>query len=172
MRQSKEKRGRLWLWLSMGGFLLASISFLLMPIETMSVLPGLLFWIGLLIGVAFQIALEARRRAFFARYNVKREKMQKPRNGLLTFASNKLATIVDNIFVVSIVATILAFIFTKGTGYLCYVCISVLLLSFCLHCVLNGRNYFHANNQNRVRQVLEQKKATTIDKGEGDNEKK
>lgn len=163
----QNQTDRVFLGISVCGFVLMSISFLLMPIETMSVLPGLLFWIGLLIGVAFQIALEARRRSFFARYKVKREKMQKPKNGLLTFASNKIAAIVDNIFVVSIVATILAFIFTKGVGYLCYICISIMLLTFCLHCILNGRNYFHANNQNRVRQVLESKKESTLDKGEG-----
>ena len=165
MKQNKSDR--IYLGISICGFALMSVSFLLMPIETMRVLPGLLFWIGLFVGIAFQVVLEARRRSFFARYKVKREKMQKPKNGLLTFASNKIAAIVDNIFVVSIVATILAFIFTRGVGYLCYICISIMLLTFCLHCILNGRNYFHANNQNRVRQVLESKKESTLDKGEG-----
>lgn len=169
MQSQTEKK---FLIISMGGFVLMAVSFLLMPIESLNVLPGLFFWGGLLIGVAFQILLEVRRRSFFAKYKVKREKMQKPRNGLLTFASNKIAAIVDNVFIVSIVATVLAFIFTKGTGYLCYICISVLVLSFCLHCIFNGRNYFHVNNQKKVQQVLEQKKATTIDKGEGDNDKK
>lgn len=170
MKQGKTDR--VFLSISMGGFLLMSVSFLLMPIDSLSVLPGLLFWGGLIVGVAFQIILEARRRAFFARYNVKREKMQKPKNGFLTFGSNQVALIVDYIFIASVIATILAFIFTKGLGYLCYVCIAIMLCSFCLHCIFNGRNYFHANNQKKVRQVLEQKKATTIDKGEGDNDKK
>lgn len=170
MKQGKTDR--VFLSISMGGFLLMSVSFLLMPIDSLNVLPGLLFWGGLIAGVAFQIILEARRRAFFARYNVKREKMQKPKNGFLTFGSNQIALIADYIFVGSVIATILAFIFTKGSGFLCYVCIAIMLFSFCLHCIFNGRNYFHANNQKKVRQVLEQKKATTIDKGEGDNDKK
>ena len=168
----KNKLEKLYLGMSIGGFTLMSVSFLLMPIEGMRILPGLCFWIGLLVGVAFQITLESRRRSFFIRYKVKREKMQTPKCGLLTFASSRGAAIVDNIFVVSIPATILVFIATKGVGYLCYVCISIMLLSFCLHCILNGRNYFHTNNQNRVRQVLELKKATTLNKGEGDNVKK
>ncbi len=170
MKQSKTDR--VFLSLSMGGFLLMSVSFLLMPIDNLSILPGLLFWGGLITGVAFQIILEERRRAFFAKYNVKREKMQKPRNGFLTFGSNQIALIADYIFIAGVIATIIAFIFTKGSGYLCYVCIAIMLFSFCLHCIFNGRNYFHANNQKKVRQVLEQKKATTIDKGEGDNDKK
>lgn len=170
MKQGKTDR--VFLSISMGGFLLMSVSFLLMPIESLNLLPGLLFWGGLIAGVTFQIILEARRRAFFARYNVKREKMQKPQNGFLTFGSNQIALIADYIFIGSVIATVLAFLFTKGSGYLCYVCIAIMLFSFCLHCIFNGRNYFHANNQKKVRQVLEQKKATTIDKGEGDNDKK
>lgn len=170
MKQGKTDR--VFLSISMGGFLLMSVSFLLMPIDSLSILPGLLFWGGLIVGVVFQIILETRRRAFFAGYNVKREKMQKPKNGFLTFGSNQIALIADYIFIASVIATILAFIFTKGSGYLCYVCIAIMLLSFCLHCIFNGRNYFHANNQKKVRQVLEQKKATTLDKGEGDNDKK
>ena len=170
MKQGKTDR--VFLSISTGGFLLMSVSFLLMPIDNLSILPGLLFWGGLIAGVAFQIILEARRRTFFERYNVKREKMQKPKNGFLTFGSNQIALIVDYIFIASVIATILAFIFTKGLGYLCYVCIAIMLFSFCLHCIFNGRNYFHANNQKKVRQVLEQEKATTIDKGEGDNDKK
>lgn len=157
MRRSKEKSDLFCLWLSIGGFLLMSISFMLMPMETLRMASGLLFWSGLITGGGFQIILEARRRAFFAQYNVKRERMQKPRNGFLTFGSNRIAMITDNFLVVSVVATILVFLFTRGYGYICYICITVLLFSFCMHCIFNGRNYFHVNNQNKVRQVLEQK---------------
>ena len=167
----RKQTDRAFLIVSICGFALMSISFLLMPLENMRILPGLLFWGGLLLGVAFQSTLEARRRAFFARYNVNRKRMQRPRNGLLSFGSNKVAKTADIILAVSVVATILAFLLTRGPGYICYICIAVLLMSFCLHCILNGRNYFHANNQDRVQQVLEQKKTTTTDKGEGDNDK-
>lgn len=155
------------LGISLSGFLLMSISFVLMPIEAMNIVPGLLFWCGLAIGGALQIVLEIRRRAFFASYKVKREKMQKPRNGLLSFGSNRAAVIVDRIMVLSLIATILAFIFTKGYGFVCYILIATTIFSFCLHCILNGRIYFHAKNQIKVRQVLEQKKANSTDKGEG-----
>lgn len=171
MRRSEKKRGLLCLWMSLCGFFLMSISFMLMPVESAHMVSDLLFWSGLIIGVVCQIVLEARRRAFFSKYNVKREKMQKPKNGLLTFGSNRIAMVADTFLVASAIMTIITFVFTKGYGYLCYACIAVLLFSFCMHCVFNGRNYFHANNQNKIRQVLEQKKANTLDKGEGENGK-
>lgn len=158
---------RVLLTISVVGFLLMACSFVLMPIDSMGIIPGILFWGGLLIGVALQISLEIRRRAFFARYKVKREKMQKPRNGLLTFGSNKTARIVDYAMIVSAVILVLVFVITKGLGFLCYVFIATTLFTFCLHCIVNGRIYFHANNQTKVRQVLESKKESTSEKGEG-----
>ena len=166
MRQ--RQLDRILLGISVGSFLLMSASFLLMPIESITIIPGLLFWIGLVLGITLQIVLEMRRRAFFKSYSVNRGKMQKPKNGLLSFGSNALAIIADRSMVISFVAMILAFVFTKGYGYICYVFIAITIFSFCMHCVLNGRIYFHAKNQIKVRQVLEQKKAKSIDKGEGE----
>ena len=157
---------RILLGISVGSFLIMSASFLLMPIESISIIPGLLFWIGLVLGITLQIVLEIRRRAFFKSYSVNRGKMQKPKNGLLSFGSNALAIIADRSMVISFVAMILAFVITKGYGYICYVFIATTIFSFCMHCVLNGRIYFHAKNQLKVRQVLEQKKANSTDKGE------
>lgn len=157
---------RILLGVSVGCFLMMSISFLLMPIESITILPGLLFWLGLVLGLVLQIVLEARRRAFFKAFAVKREKMQKPKNGLLSFGSNGAAIIADRSMIISFIAMILAFIFTKGYGYICYVFIATTIFAFCMHCVFNGRIYFHAKNQLKVRQVLEQKKANSTDKGE------
>lgn len=163
----RRRTDRILLGISIGCFLIMSVSFLLMPIEAIPMIPGLLFWLGLILGVAFQIVLEARRRAFFKSYEVNRKNMQKPRNGLLTFGSDVAATIADRAMIICLVAMILVFVFTKGYGYICYVFITATLFSFCMHCVLNGRIYFHAKNQLKVRQVLEQKKANSLGKGEG-----
>lgn len=163
----KKNMDSLLLGLSVGGFLNLAISFLLMPVDGAGIAPGILFWGGLIIGVALQIVLETRRKALFARYDVKRESMQKARNGLISFGSNHLALIADILMVVSVIATILVFVLTKGAGYLCYVSLSVLVFSFCMHCILNGRIYIFVKNQKKVRQVLEQKKANATEKGEG-----
>lgn len=153
----KKQMDWIILAISVCGFVIMSCSFIIMPFENVGILPGLLFWAGLLVGCILQVVLEIHRRAFFKKLNVKREKAQKPRNGLLSFGSNKWASIADGAMIIGLVATVLAFIFTKGLGYICYVLIAITVLSFCLHCILNGRNYFHLNNQAKIRQALEQK---------------
>lgn len=163
----RNNANSLLLGTSIGGFAGLSISFLLMPIDGLGFLPGILFWGGLIAGVVCQIILETRRRNVFKKYNVKRESMQKPRNGLLSFNSNGVAIVVDSLLIVSVAATIVAFILTKGTGYLCFVCISVLVFIFCMHCIFNGRNFVFIKNNEKISQVLEQKKANSISKGEG-----
>ena len=172
-RYSKDKQGIAFLLLSMGGFLCASVSFLLIPIEKLTVnLPALFFYGGLIVGIAFQIVLEIRRRAFFKKYKVKQSKFQKPRNGLLSFGSNKIALVVDSVCIASVILTVCAFAFMQDFDYLCCGSITVLLMSFCLHCILNGRNYFHLKNFEKIRLTLENKKESNSRKGEGENEKK
>ncbi len=153
----KNKTDRILLGISIGGFAVLAISFMLMPVDGLGFAPGILFWSGLIIGVVLQIVLESRRSSLFAKYKVKRETMQKARNGLLSFGSNRFALVADISLVVSLVATILSFILTKGTGYLCYLCLALLVFSFCMHCILNGRIYIYIKNQNKVRQVLEER---------------
>lgn len=154
----KEKRTDcILLGASVAGFFILSLSFLLMMADAAAVLSGILLWAGLAIGVATQFLLERRRRAFFAAYRVRREKMQKPRNGLLTFFSNPEGKIADIVMMLSIPATVLTFILTEGYGVLCFVFVALMLFSFCLHCIFNGRIYFHVKNQLKIRQVLEQR---------------
>lgn len=159
------------LGMSLAGFGIMSASFLLMPIEQVGILPGLLFWLGLILGIVFQILLETRRKKFYAKYNVKQTRMQRPRNGLLTFGSNKIALVVDCAWGASVVATVLVFLLTGGNGYVCYVCLAVLIWTFCAHCILNGRNCFHATNQDKIQRTLESKIESTLKKERKRNEK-
>lgn len=163
----QNKADYVFLGLSVTGFVALAASFMLMPLEGMGIIPGILFWGGFLVGVIFQIVLGARRNALFAKYSVKRETMQKVRNGLLSFWSNPAANVADSFLITSVAATVVVFILTKGIGYICYVCLSTLVLSFSMHCILNGRIFVFVKNQTKVRQVLEQKKANSMKKGEG-----
>ena len=158
---------RTLLALSIAGFFFMSASFLVMPFSALGFLPGILFWGGLLIGGALQIALEVRRRAFFASYHVKCKSMQNPRNGLVSFAANTPAKIADCALLGSLLATAVAFILTGGTGYVCYILIAATVMAFCLHCILNGRIYFHSKNQPVVQRVLEERNL----KKEGETDK-
>ncbi len=164
MKKTQIDRGLLML--SIYGYLVMSISFLLMPFESMGIASGVCFWAGLLLGTTLQVVLEIRRRAFFARIKVDRRAMQKNRNGLLSFGSNLAAKIADWTLAVSLVATTMVFVLTGGYGFVCYVCIAVTLFSFCLHCILNGRIYVHAKHQDKIQQVLEERKSKKKE-GEG-----
>ncbi len=161
----RTKTDRLLLAFSIIGYLIMSVSFMLMPINGAGIIPGALFWGGLLVGVALQIALEVRRRKFFAKYNANYKRMQKPRNGLLSFRSNQIAAIADYVMAAGVIATVLAFVLTNGTGIACYICIAITIFAFCLHCILNGRIYFYSKNQPRIRQVLEERNSKK--EGEG-----
>ena len=162
----KKPTGRPLLVISIFGFFLLSSSFVLMIVEGIELLSGICFWAGILVGSVPLMILEGKRRAFFKSYHVKRQKMQKPRNGLLSFGSNPEAKVADMATLIGVAATALALILTKGSGLICYILIAVTTMSFCLHCIFNGRIYFHVNNQKRIRQVLEQKKAKNESKGE------
>lgn len=149
---------------SVGAFCLMSASFLLMPVEKLSVLAGGCFWAGLLAGMTLQVLLEVRRRNFFKEHRANWRKMQRPRNGLLTFGANPLAKVADVLLIISFIGLVASLWLTRGTGYLCYIMISVTVFSFCMHCVLNGRNYFHIKNREIIRRVLEKKKDRTFRK--------
>lgn len=162
----KRRNGRLLLTISILGFLMLSSSFVLMLIEDIGIVSGICFWAGILIGCIPLMILEAKRRAFFKSYHINRKTMQKPRNGMLSFGSNREAKVADAATLISAAAAVLALIITKGTGTVCYILIALTVFSFCMHCVFNGRIYFHVNNQKRIRQALEQKKAKMESKGE------
>lgn len=161
---SRKQKDILLLKLSVGAFFAMSISFLLMPIEAVSVLAGAVFWLGLSIGLILQVVLEKRRKAFFAEYHVRPQQMQKPRNGLLTFGASKMAKIADYVLLFSGISLILSMWLTRGTSYLCYLLIALTVFSLCMHCVLNGRIYFHVINQTKIQRALEKKKDRTIRK--------
>lgn len=155
-----NKTSCLILGLSILGYGILSVSFLLMPLRSVGILPGLMFWGGLLLGAVMQVVLELRRRQFFRTYHVKRQKMQKPHNGFLTFFSNRPAKAADCSLILSVVGLAAALVVTGGRAYICYVLIGAAVFSLCMHCVLNGRNCFHALNQEKIRRVLEQKKVS------------
>ena len=157
---------RILLGTSITAYFLLAASFVVMPLEGLGVLPGILFWGGLLLGSGMLVPLEIRRRRLFAEYNASRKKMQKPRFGLLSFCSNRYAKIVDYFLAVSLVVTVVTFIITQGYGAICFILLGIDVFAFCMHCILNGRIYFHICNQHKVREVLEKRRTNSKDKGE------
>ncbi|MBQ5657524.1 MAG: hypothetical protein IIV14_08870 [Bacteroidaceae bacterium] len=138
---------------SIGAFAMMSVSFLLMPIEGLRVIPGLLFWLGLTGGIALQIVLGERCGVF----GKSRKNKRKSRIGLLTFGSNTAAKIVDIALLASTLTMTLTFVITKGYGYVCFVFGATTVFTFCMHCVLNGRIYLCVKDKMGVLRVTKSK---------------
>ncbi len=149
---SRKKIDILWLFASMVSYLLMSVMFLLMPLDNMIpslkdskilVIVGIGFWLFLILGIVTQIVLANHRKARYRtqRFNGKRNSMKKI--GLISFGSNKIAVIADIAMVFSLIGLIISVIRTKAMGYSCYVFLAAFIFTFCMHCILNGKIYYH-----------------------------
>ena len=126
----RSKMGKL-LAGSVMGFLLMSVSLLVMPVKGLGFLPGLLFWAGLLLGIAGQILLVLNQ----PRHTGKDKGI---RCGLITFFANPWAKVADIGLMVSLLAVVLT-LAACPTAYICYVALAAAAFCFCMHCILNGR---------------------------------
>lgn len=152
--------------ISIGGYALMAVSFMLMPLETQTNYTGAMFWVMLMLGIAGQVALDIKRKMFFKRFRVNYRKTQKRFCGAFAFFSNLPAKIADIAFPVSLVGMILSFWLTRGVGYSCYVFISLTVFSLAAHCIFNGRNFFFVLNKRKIYTILEQKRKSKMSKGE------
>ena len=155
----KQKIDKILLLTSLVGYLVLSISFLLMPIEKIRSLPGLLFGLGLFLGITCQIVLDLRRKQLFIAYGTNAKRMQKARCGLLDFGTSQLGRIADISTLCSAIFMAIGWVVTAGRGYICYVGIALTVFSFAAHCVFNGRNYFHVKNLDKLKKMMEEKVA-------------
>lgn len=144
----QKKVDFIWFGLSVGSFFLMSISFLLMPLDVtvvqydaMDIIPGIIFWVFLVLGVTGQIILAIRRSKWLIGKAVRKYKIRKGRIGLLTFCKNKPALITDIVMIVSILLFIIVTVITHGLGYICYILLALCVFTFCMHCIFNGKIY-------------------------------
>ena len=144
-----KKQGKIAMLMlvSIVSFLIMSLSFVLMFIildaETagfMKVLPGLMFWVFLLIGSVSHIVMAVMRKQLSDRSRMKRSNQQRL-IGVISFFRNKPAIVADIVFVLSLVGFIVSYVLTGGTGTLCFVLLPVVVFAFCMHCTLNGKNF-------------------------------
>lgn len=150
---ARKKIDMLWLIVSIGGFALMSTSFVLMPLDktveiydSMDIIPGIMFWAFLMLGVVGQVLLTIRRKRFLET-NRSDSGLRKERIGLISVFKNVPAIIADVGFVISLVAFVLAINVTNGIGFICYILLAICVFTFCLHCILNGKNFFYVVKQ-------------------------
>lgn len=103
-------------------------------------LVALVFWIGL---IAEQI--------LFWKANSMRKKMlgekSKGKIGLLSICKNKFANAADIVLLVSLILLILFAAFGILENIVQYILCFIIILSFRLHCILNGQNFSYINNK-------------------------
>lgn len=152
-----------WLLVSIFGYLVMSISFTIMPLIDQQAspfidkLPGLMFWSFLLIGAVSQIVLAVRRNKWLNANGIEGPSSAKCRIGLLSFMRNLPACLADGLFVLSLIALIIAVIMTDGMGYLCYVFLAFTVFSFCMHCVFNGKVYYFLTHRDMILKTSQKK---------------
>lgn len=150
-------RGKKLLLGSVAGFLVLSASLLLMPLPGLGFLPGVLFWAGLLAGIAAQFLLHLKLGRDL-------KKGKPSRCGLLTFGANRLAKLADIGLLVSVLASVVTLNFSPA-AYICYVALAAAVFCFCMHCVFNGRTFGHVMGHDRSRQQPD--RVNKSEKGDG-----
>lgn len=128
-----------------------SASFLLIAIDSEktvgsiplpSFIAALVFWLFLVIAAVSQIILSLRCKKFFAKRNSK-HKDKIYGIGLISFFKNKIGLVADIFLILCAVAFVAVFIVTGGIGFGCYIVITLLLLSLCMHSIFNGKLFFY-----------------------------
>jgi len=123
-------------------FLLAT-SFLFMPLENeqLQIMAGVMFWVFLILGIVSQVLLAIWFRQACSKN--KEWRIQKQKIGIFTIGKNKFSVVADIVLLISAVTFVVLMIFTRGTGYISYIVLTILVFSFSMHCVLNGKVYYY-----------------------------
>ncbi len=162
----QRKQDIILLCVSIGSFFLMSLSFLLMPItipnmqpRILNIIVGSAFWGFLIIGVAMQVVLAQRRKAWSRRNHLcHNQKLLFSKVGIVAFAQNVFGCIADVMLGLSLIFLIIALVLTKSTGYICYIAFAIFVFAFCLHCILNGKVFYFIHNQDKILSEIEREK--------------
>lgn len=152
----KLKKELIWLSISIAGFAILSVSFLLMPVESHAVISkiaGLMFWLGLVIGIMFQILLARHKKIGMTKNRIQRLANQRIKPGIFSLFKNPMAIVFDLLMAIGLVGLISSMILTKGMGYICYMFISITVFSFSMHCIFNGRIYIYISNKEKKQET-------------------
>ena len=140
----------IWMLISIVSFLVMSISFMIMYLLTadienrasggLAVVPGLMFWGGLILSIISHIIMGVMRNRIVERGRIKRSNLQRY-IGLICFFRNTAALIADVVFVLALAALIVTLVICDTAGMLTYALISLTVFAFSMHCTLNGKNF-------------------------------
>lgn len=156
---SSQKRDLCLLWILIICVFLFSMSIIPMyftrnDFDNVNKIFGMMFWIPLILSVIIQCLLWINYKRWFKKHGVKRKKKRNP--GIIAFLANDYAKISDIGTLVMIIVTIV--VFNLSDGILCYITLSFLIFFFYMHCILNGKIYYHVLNQDKILYRLIRKK--------------
>ncbi len=115
---------------------------------------GILFWAALIGGGLAQFILWLSYKKWMRKNKIRRKKKRKA--GVRCFFSDRNAAIADIIMFAMIIAVVIVFL-TAGE-FERYIVLSLFIFSFCMHCILNGKLYYHALNQDNILNRLWEKR--------------
>lgn len=98
---------------------------------------GLVFWVGLILEQALFWKANSLKKELF-----KLEKRTpRGRIGILSIAASSEGFVADVVFAGSLIALVVCMMFHLGEALVQYIFICLMVLSFRMHCILNGKNY-------------------------------
>ena len=162
-----KRKDKAWLTVSIISFAIFASSFTVMSfdlgnvsnqVSPVSIVAGAMFWVSLISIIITQIVLANLRKKWFTKNKIRKaKKEQLP--GIMCFCRNKYALTADIVCLLSLAALIVSMLLTDGAGKICYYFISLFVFSFSMHCVLNGRIFYHITNKDRLIHMAEKGKA-------------
>lgn len=140
---SSVKKEIVALTISIISFFLLAASFLFMPLENkqLQIMAGVMFWLFLILGIGSQVLLAILFKQACAKN--KEWRIQKHRIGIFVIGKNKLSIAADIVLLTSALTFAVLMFLTRGTGYISYIVLTILVFSFCMHCILNGKVYYY-----------------------------
>lgn len=166
----KERTDSILILVSVLSLCFFSFSFLLMSIENentseklsiCSLIAGIIFWISMLILIVVQIVLSLRMRKWMKKYKIKQFR-DASKIGAISFFKNTYAIVADVLMVISLTALVVLIVVTQGTGYICFIAITIFVFSFSMHCVLNGKVFYYVTNKDELLQIVEERANSSL----------
>lgn len=128
-----------------------SLNFLIMPVGNsvtdksmrwLDILTGLIFWLGLIFGSVLYVIFSRECKKWYKNNKGNKDIYKEKKIGLISFFSNRMALVADICLIISILLFAVLMIFTDRTSYICFISIMLLVFSFTMHCILNGKSFF------------------------------
>lgn len=110
-----------------------------------TLITGLCFWIGIAGIIVFSVKTNSKRKRIEKKLKKKGSNIPSDgkQPGCISFFKNKAAIIIDVIFIVSAAVFLLLLLLQTNSQFLFFTVLSVMFLSFNLHCQFNGKNYIY-----------------------------